>query len=84
MLYTEDSEIWQQTQPDALKKADADTDIACATMPQTFADGNGNQLLLEEASDMTRCYFQRGGEVVGVKFDGKEWTEVENVKIPLM
>ncbi len=82
VLSTEDSSTWKTAQPDVMKDVDSDTDIACATMPQTFSDANANQLLLEAASGDTRCYFQRGGQVVEVSFAGQDWVELGNVEIP--
>ncbi|KAK4098890.1 hypothetical protein N658DRAFT_430994 [Parathielavia hyrcaniae] len=74
---------WTTAQPEALRGADRDTDIACLTMPTSFRDAAGAGLLLEEASAETaRCFFQRGGKVVEVRLESKEtgeWVVVGDV-----
>ncbi|KAK3301767.1 uncharacterized protein B0T15DRAFT_578028 [Chaetomium strumarium] len=80
---------WKTARPDALKGVDPDTDIACLTMATSFHNAAEVEVHLEEASDATRCYFQRGGVVVEVKLDTSssssskaDWIVVGNVPIP--
>ncbi|KAL2130594.1 hypothetical protein VTI74DRAFT_6206 [Chaetomium olivicolor] len=74
---------WKMAQPEALKRADPETDIACLTMASTFQNASEAETLLAEASDDTmRCYFQREGKLVEVKLDLKgEWSVVGTVPI---
>ncbi|KAK4237605.1 hypothetical protein C8A03DRAFT_34407 [Achaetomium macrosporum] len=73
---------WKTARPAALRGADPDTDIACLTMATSFHNAAEAEVHLEEASDATRCYFQRGGVVVEVRLDKGDWTVVGSVPIP--
>lgn len=70
---------WGQPKKDAVfDGADAGTDIACVT-----AGANaGWNITLTTATDLNLCFFQRGGRLVEVAFDGQKWTLVGNVSIP--
>lgn len=72
--------VWKTAQPAALKGVDADTDIACLTMPTSFRNAADVGVLLEQASDdATRCYFQKGGAVVEAKLSQGNWVVVGTV-----
>lgn len=73
-VWTDDSEKWQASTPKALLNADMGTDIACLT-PATSNDTYAAPLYLAAQSNLTRCYFQRGGWVVEVLQNGTDWTE---------
>jgi hypothetical protein len=80
---------WKTVQPEALRGADKDTDIACVGMATTNYGADTRPLLLGEVSDATRCYFQRGGEVVEVRLDvdtragTRDWVLTGTVPIPI-
>ncbi|KAL0939748.1 uncharacterized protein CTRU02_206358 [Colletotrichum truncatum] len=80
VVYVE-SGSWKTVQPSDLKNVDSDTDISCLTMATTYRDPDFGEVLLEEASKETRCYFQRGGQLMEVAFDGVTWTKVGHVTV---
>lgn len=59
------------TTHDALTGADNGTDITCLT--EGIWD-NRNQLSTK--TDMSRCYFQSGGRIKEVMYNGTSWTVV--------
>ncbi|KAI1735383.1 hypothetical protein F4680DRAFT_453070 [Xylaria scruposa] len=61
---------------DALKNADASTDIACLT--EAIWSG---QAVMSTAYDMSRCYFMSGGQIREVGFDGKTWVDMGYVPL---
>ncbi len=67
---------WQgpQTYP-ALAGADKDTNIACLT-PSAYPSTN-----LQAKFDMSRCYFQVGGQIREVMFTGSDWVIVGNIPL---
>ncbi|KAK4039387.1 hypothetical protein C8A01DRAFT_36598 [Parachaetomium inaequale] len=72
-------------QPDALKGADKDTDIACLNMATSSYNAAKAAVLLEAVSGgEARCFFQKGGQVVEVRLDGEtgEWVGVGGVPMP--
>ncbi|KAK4154923.1 hypothetical protein C8A00DRAFT_32281 [Chaetomidium leptoderma] len=76
---------WKTAQPDALKGADADTDITCLTMATSNYNAAKTTVPLEPPSSDVRCFFQRGGQVIEVKLqDAKtaKWVVVGSVPIP--
>jgi hypothetical protein len=75
---------WKTAKPDALRGADKDTNIACLNMATAGYNATNMPMLLEPASEETRCYFQRGGWVVEVKLDvgTGDWVNVGNVPMP--
>jgi hypothetical protein len=82
MAWRDDESSWKTSRPAALAGADAGTDIACLTMPESMMDGSGGVVLLEPASPETRCYFQRGGAVREVRLNGTDWVELGTVPLP--
>lgn len=94
MLYTDSSSsagssssssspTWKTAQPAALRGVDPDTDIACLTMATSPNNASGKPVLLEPASDQTRCYFQKGGLVTVAQLNGTaDWVVVGTVPIP--
>jgi hypothetical protein len=85
MLFTDTSSgspTWKASQPPALRGVDPDTSIACLTMATSPNSSTGFEQLLEPASESTsRCYFQKGGEVLEARFDGKDWAIAGKVPI---
>ncbi len=81
---TTSSVQWKTAQPAALKGVDSDSDIACLNMATSFYNAAKVPVLLEEASEETRCYFQRGGEIVEVRLDAAkaDWVVVGAVPMP--
>ncbi|KAM7217454.1 hypothetical protein V8F06_007203 [Rhypophila decipiens] len=79
-VWTDDSESWQMSTPKALQNADWGTDIACLT-PATSNDTYAEPLYLNYQSNLTRCYFQRGGWVVEVLQRGNDWAEMGQVPL---
>ncbi|KAF6799601.1 hypothetical protein CSOJ01_12378, partial [Colletotrichum sojae] len=77
-----DSSSWKTTKPEVLRGVDPDTDIACMTMATTHRDSSQSEVPLEGLSGDTRCYFQRGGLVREVVFNGAGWVDIGNVPIP--
>ncbi|CAG9946824.1 unnamed protein product [Clonostachys rosea f. rosea IK726] len=73
---------WQLSTPGAFKVADPHTRIACVTGPTwvnalTAAD-QPNEVtdvdrLLEPASNLTRCVFLSGGNLLETRLDGVDW-----------
>ncbi|CAH0025438.1 unnamed protein product, partial [Clonostachys rhizophaga] len=73
---------WQLSTPGAFKYADPLTSIACVTGPAWMngltPDEKPNEVrdsdrLLEPASDLTRCVFLSGGNVMETRLDGVDW-----------
>ncbi|KAK2014367.1 hypothetical protein LZ32DRAFT_627564 [Colletotrichum eremochloae] len=85
VVYTDSSvsslPSWKTEQPDALKGADVDTDIACLTMAASARDEFKEQVLLRVAPSMVRCYFQREGLVREVTLNGTQWVDIGSVPI---
>jgi hypothetical protein len=88
VLYSSGGANWKTVQPRALQGADKDTDIACVGMATSNYGSDTRPLLLGEASAASRCYFQRGGEVIEVRLDvdtgegTREWVVTGTVPIP--
>ncbi|KAI9154841.1 hypothetical protein HJFPF1_07400 [Paramyrothecium foliicola] len=74
-----DEEGWQQSSPEALKGADAGTDIACITSPTWPRFPVVGENLLAPASDLTRCYFHKNGNLVETQFLNNEWQPTKPV-----
>lgn len=66
-----------QTYP-ALADADMGTDITCLTQPAW----DETKVTLSSATDMNRCYFQSGGKVKEVRFDGGDWKDLGFIPMP--
>ncbi|KAK0610362.1 hypothetical protein B0T17DRAFT_110853 [Bombardia bombarda] len=82
VIYNVDEKSWKTSQPEVLRGADPDTNIACLTLTMSASNGTGKLMNLEEATGDNRCYFQRGGEVVeAVMSPGMVWTVTESVLI---
>ncbi len=60
----------------ALAGADKNTNIACLT-PNAWPLSN-----LQAQFDMSRCYFQVGGQVREVLYNGTDWVNLCNIPIP--
>jgi len=83
MLYTDSSSgsaIWRTSQPAALRGVDSTSNIACLTMATSVRDEAGNAVMLEEASDDTKCFFQKGGALMEARLNGLDWI-VETMSI---
>ena len=87
VLYTDSTTepewvVWKTAQPETLRGvADADSELACTTLSMTNSGPEGEAVPLEGlGADTVRCYFQKDGGVVEVKFDG-EWSVVGNVPL---
>ncbi|KAI0098060.1 hypothetical protein GGR51DRAFT_552722 [Nemania sp. FL0031] len=66
-----DGDLWKLgPTSDALRNADAFTDIACLTESIWYGQGS-----MSVGYDMSRCYFFSGGKVKEVWFDGTMWTD---------
>ncbi|KAK3331805.1 hypothetical protein B0T19DRAFT_86885 [Cercophora scortea] len=83
MVYIESSDpsSWKTSKPEALKGVDRDTDIACLTMATSNYNAAGLETPLEQASSESKCFFQRGGELIQAVLDGTDW--VVNGTVPL-
>lgn len=69
--YNEESGWTTPKTQDALSGADKGTDITCLT--EGVWDGYN---ALSAAKDMSKCYFQSGGRVKEVIYDGANWSVV--------
>ena len=77
MSWQVDGGDWQGPQNfPALRGADKDTNIACLT-PNSWPSSN-----LLPQHDMSRCYFQSGGFLKEVQYDGKDWKDLGNIPMP--
>lgn len=73
VIWQDDESGWKGPQTyDALAGADTGTNIACVTQ----AAWDQNKVTISTATDMNRCYFQSGGKVKEVWFDGKNWNDL--------
>jgi hypothetical protein len=83
ILYQDDTGVirvvWQDAGPwkgpqtfPALNLADRGTDIACVTK----AVWNSVGVSLGPLSDLNRCYFQSGGRIKEVRYDGTTWQDL--------
>lgn len=75
------SDLWEGPVTDAVfKGADNPTQLACLT-----AGSSGGMAVepLQAKNDMNRCYFQIGGAVKEVWYDGDKWVELGYVNMPL-
>ena len=72
-----DESGWQgpKTYP-ALAGADKNTSISCLT-PNAYPLTN-----LKPQFDMSRCYFQAGGQLREVLFNGTDWVNLGNIPLP--
>ena len=61
----------------ALANADSGTDIACLTQQ----GWSGRNVKLSNSTDMNRCFFQRGGALWQVRYDGKDWKDLNAVPL---
>jgi hypothetical protein len=70
VVWESDASGWQGPSTySAFDGADNGTDIACLTAAAW--DGSGVELSTDQ--DMNRCYFQVGGQVREVYYDGSNW-----------
>lgn len=81
MVYLDNEAAWSTTQPEALTNADNGTGIACLTMATSPYGVEGEEVLLEEASGTSRCYFQRGGLLREVVLSGNDWIELGTIPL---
>lgn len=73
VIWQNDTSGWQGPQTyTALDGADKGTDIACVTQ----AVWDEKKVTISSATDMNRCYFQSGGRVKEVWFDGRKWKDL--------
>ncbi|KAH8898027.1 hypothetical protein GQ53DRAFT_803106 [Thozetella sp. PMI_491] len=80
-VWTDDSQTWQSSSPAALAVADYGTNIACMT-PSASNDTYGIPLDITPQSNLTRCYFQRGGWPVEVQLNGTDWVDLGRLPMP--
>ncbi len=80
-VWTDDSKTWKTSSPQALATADQGTDISCLT-PAASNDTYGDALFVAPQSNITRCYFQRGGWVVEVQQNGTDWVDLGKLPMP--
>ncbi|KAH8668944.1 hypothetical protein BX600DRAFT_510995 [Xylariales sp. PMI_506] len=70
VVWQDDTSGWKGPETyDAFAGADGGTDIACVT-PGAWAATNS---YLTSADDMSRCYFQAGGQLREVHYNGSDW-----------
>ncbi|CAH0023439.1 unnamed protein product [Clonostachys rhizophaga] len=70
---------WETSTPNAFQDIGEWSKIACVTPPMwTNAE---EQMRLASASDLTRCFFQRGGRLREVQFDGAAWKAPKEVPL---
>jgi hypothetical protein len=69
--YSQESGWTTPTTQDALSGADKGTDITCLT-EGVFSGYN----TLSAEKDMSKCYFQSGGRIKEVVYDGANWSVV--------
>lgn len=81
MVYLDNASAWKTVQPEALTNADNGTGIACLTMSTSPSDVDGEEVLLEEASGASRCYFQRDGLLREVVLSGSDWVELSTIPL---
>jgi len=77
---------WSQEiqKPSLFRDVDPDTNIACVTMPLSPAGADGDPVDVEELStrDGNKCYFQRKGQLIEVRYGGGwVWTDMRAVPI---
>ncbi|KAK3324895.1 hypothetical protein B0H66DRAFT_511144 [Apodospora peruviana] len=78
-VWTDDSKTWQQSSPKVLETADKGTDISCLT-PAASNNTYAEPLYVWPQSNLTRCYFQRGGGwVAEVLLNGTDWVDLGNL-----
>ena len=64
---------WQGPQTySALADADMGTDISCVTQTAWY----NSDVSLDTIGPINRCYFQSGGYVKEVAYDGSNWTDL--------
>ncbi|KAK4200999.1 hypothetical protein QBC40DRAFT_64169 [Triangularia verruculosa] len=80
--YTENSSGWMEEVPAALQDGDEESHIACSSLLATDSNSGAEEVPSEPANAEARCYFQRGGRIVEVGFDGSTWTELGEVLVP--
>ncbi|VUC28072.1 unnamed protein product [Clonostachys rosea] len=80
--YVDNDKTWQTSAPDELKGADNGTDISCITTPAWEKDRTFDGLLLQAASDLTKCYFQKGGKLMEVRLSGTNWVDPKELALP--
>lgn len=67
---------WPKTDP-VFDDADVPTRLACVTM----ATDTDPDIPLTSATDQNKCYLQRRGELVEMRYDGTKWTTLGIVPI---
>ncbi|CAH0021199.1 unnamed protein product [Clonostachys rhizophaga] len=80
--WVDNDKTWQTSAPDQLKGADNGTDISCITTPAWEKDRTFDGLLLQAASDLTKCYFQKGGKLMEVRLSGTNWVDPKELALP--
>jgi len=71
---------WNDPQTNfVFQDADNPTNIACVTPATSSSPG---QVLLKASFETSFCYFQAGGKLKQVKFDGEKWSVEGFVPIP--
>lgn len=81
MVYLDNDSAWSIVEPEALTNADNGTGIACLTMSTSPFSVDGGVVLLEETSNVNRCYFQRDGLLREVALDGNDWVELGTIPL---
>jgi hypothetical protein len=76
---TDGGKTWEKSSPKALSGGDIGTSIACTSLATIDEKGSTR---LEAASDLTRCYFVKGGFMTEVQFDGEDWKVIGEVPLP--
>ena len=78
VIWQDSDGLWKgpQTFP-ALAGADRGTDISCVTK----AVWNSVGVSLGPLSDLNRCYFQSGGRIKEVRYDGTTWQDLGFVPV---
>ncbi|CAH0056252.1 unnamed protein product [Clonostachys solani] len=92
LLYQDGSDIkqawinndngWQISSPKLLQGADRGTHIGCITPAVWKSDRTFSEKLLAEESDLSKCYFQKGGKLFEVRLEGKDWVDLKEISIP--
>lgn len=81
VVYVDSDSGWKTSKPSVLQGVDKDTDIACITLATSPVNVAGSAVNLQPPSNESRCYFQRGGNVIEAVTDGTNWRVTGTVPV---